>query len=95
MWQLPLKREHRKQISATIADITNSSKGDRFAGASQAAAFLESFIDKETKWVHIDIAGPSVSNGIATGFSTKTIVNYLINENKLININEKDEMSRI
>ena len=95
MWQLPLKREHRKQISSTIADITNSSKGDRFAGASQAAAFLESFIDKDTKWVHIDIAGPSVASGIATGFSTKTLLNYLINEDKLINVKEKDEITRI
>lgn len=93
MWRLPLKREHRKQISSTVADITNSSKGDRFAGASQAAAFLECFIEKDTKWVHIDIAGPSVSNGIATGFSSQTLVKYLINESEKMNTTEKDEIS--
>jgi leucyl aminopeptidase len=31
-----------------------------FGGSSQAAAFLERFIDKETKWAHLDIAGPGM-----------------------------------
>jgi len=46
-------------------------------GASQAAAFLEKFIEKDVKWVHMDIAGaakskaakgPICENG--TGFAT-------------------------
>lgn len=28
-------------------------------GASNAAAFLERFVDEGTKWVHLDIAGAS------------------------------------
>jgi leucyl aminopeptidase len=80
MWHLPIKREHRVAITSQCADITNSSAGDRFGGASQAAAFLECFIHKDTKWAHIDIAGPSTAGNVGTGFCTQTILNYLIKE---------------
>lgn len=93
MWQLPVTRAHRKAITSTIADITNSPKGDRYGGASTAAAFLENFVNKDTKWVHIDIAGPSTKGGIATGFSTQTIVNYLIKQNEKNTSKETNEFS--
>jgi len=33
-----------------------------YGGACKAAAFLERFIEKETKWAHLDIAGPALKN---------------------------------
>jgi leucyl aminopeptidase len=33
-----------------------------YAGAGTAAAFLEKFVEKNTKWAHIDIAGTVMLN---------------------------------
>lgn len=91
MWHLPITRSHRKAISnGTIADLTNSSKGDRFGGASQAAAFLEAFINEDVEWCHLDIAGPSTKNGIGTGFGAKTILEVICRE-----ADERNKIDRI
>ena len=73
-------------MKSNVADLKNSEKG-RYAGASKGAAFLEYFIEKDTKWIHLDIAGPMQSNssdGVfadgATGFGTQLILKYLYNE---------------
>ena len=58
VWQLPLTKEHTKDIKSVLADVANISsfKG---AGSSTAAAFLEHFVDKNIPWAHFDIAGTS------------------------------------
>ena len=56
VWQLPINPEHRKSMKSKFADLHNSAKG-RYGGASQAAAFLERFIEKDVNWIHLDIAG--------------------------------------
>lgn len=73
-------------MKSKTADIKNAEKS-RFAGASKGAAFIEYFIEKDTKWVHLDIAGPSQSSsseGVfaegATGFGTQLVLKYLYNE---------------
>jgi len=89
---LPIKREHREAITPRFADITNSSSGDKFGGASQAAAFLESFIEKPTNWVHLDIAGPGISNRCGTGFATQLVLNYILTKNEK---EQKSEVSEV
>lgn len=83
MWRLPIVSEHRESIKSDFADLKNSGKS-RYGGASQAAAFLESFVEKDVKWVHLDIAGPAESKGVkgvysagTTGFGVQTLLNYL------------------
>jgi len=58
VWHMPLVDEHKKTMEGTWGDLKNIG-GGREAGASTAAAFLASFVDDETAWAHIDIAGPS------------------------------------
>jgi leucyl aminopeptidase len=53
--------EHREAMKSSYADLDNKGK-TRYGGASQAAAFLERFIEKDTKWVHLDIAGPAMKS---------------------------------
>lgn len=60
MWELPINDEHRKAIKGEHSDLFNAGK-DKFGGASTAAAFLENFVDKGTKWAHLDIAGPAMA----------------------------------
>lgn len=78
-WHMPLNNEHRTMIKSKWgADISNS-PGIRFGGASQAAAFLENFIEDNRPWAHLDIAGPAIFNEKEQqGFGAKTLL-YLIN----------------
>jgi leucyl aminopeptidase len=53
LWTMPLWQPYRKQIESTLADLNNSSKSS-YGGCITAALFLESFVERETPWVHID-----------------------------------------
>jgi len=83
LWPMPIHKEHHEQIKGTFADIQNTSTV-RYAGASTAAAFLEEFVDKKTKWAHLDIAGPAFTQTPkkyetkgATGFGLRTLVRFM------------------
>ncbi len=86
MWQMPLPQEYKEQIKGEFADIKNT--GNRYGGAITAALFLSEFVD-DTPWVHIDIAGPRLSNKEsgyivkgATGFGVRTLIELALNEAK-------------
>jgi leucyl aminopeptidase len=59
VWHLPLIDEHKDAMKGTWSDLKNL--GPREGGAMTAAGFLSHFVDDETQWAHIDIAGPSYS----------------------------------
>ena len=80
---MPINDEHRDSIKGKYgADISNMGK-DRWGGSSQAAAFLERFIEDGRPWAHIDIAGPAIygpsENGDATGFGAKLLLSFFCN----------------
>ncbi|HAG91965.1 MAG TPA: leucyl aminopeptidase [Bdellovibrionales bacterium] len=56
VWNMPLDDFHVEDMKGNHADLCNIS-GNRLAGSSTAAAFLEQFVDKEIPWAHFDIAG--------------------------------------
>lgn len=63
VWRLPLgERYHRALRWSDVADLANYAPGYG-AAASTAACFLEEFIEEDTKWVHLDIVGPSNRRG--------------------------------
>jgi leucyl aminopeptidase len=53
LWQLPLYKPYRKLIESDIADLSNIGKSS-YGGCITAALFLESFVEPEIPWVHID-----------------------------------------
>lgn len=53
LWIMPLYQPYRKQIESPIADLNNSGKTS-YGGCITAALFLESFVEPEIPWVHID-----------------------------------------
>jgi leucyl aminopeptidase len=57
-WRLPILPEHHEAMQSRYSDMNNLGN-TRYGGASQAAAFLEKFVEEGVKWVHLDIAGPS------------------------------------
>jgi leucyl aminopeptidase len=56
-WQMPLPEDYKELLKSDFADINNMSN-TRWGGAITAALFLAEF-SGETRWAHIDIAGPA------------------------------------
>jgi leucyl aminopeptidase len=61
VWQLPLDPFYDKMIRSKIADMKNIGGGN--SGAITAAQFLLRFIEKDTIWAHLDIAGVAWQDG--------------------------------
>jgi len=82
MWQLPLYEQAKEQLKSEVADIKNV--GGKWGGAITAAHFLAEFAGN-TPWVHLDIAGTSLSEKDrgyivkgATGVTVRTLVNLAL-----------------
>jgi leucyl aminopeptidase len=74
-WHLPCTKYHMDMITPKHCDLTNHA-GRTEAGSSQAAAFLKSFVEPNTKWAHLDIAGTSMVSHAATGWGSRLLVEY-------------------
>jgi leucyl aminopeptidase len=55
LWRLPIGAAYDKLIDSPIADMKNV--GPRYGGSITAAQFIQRYIDKDTPWAHLDIAG--------------------------------------
>jgi leucyl aminopeptidase len=54
-FRMPMGENWNKMTDSVIADMQNI--GGPFGGSSTAAEFLYRFVDQETAWAHLDIAG--------------------------------------
>jgi leucyl aminopeptidase len=52
---MPMGPNYDKMLESPIADMKNI--GPRFGGSITAAQFLQRFIENDTPWAHLDIAG--------------------------------------
>ena len=79
LWQLPLNSEYDKWINSSVADMKNTGK-PRMASASTAAAFLQRFVLKSTKWAHIDFDRCEYDENtkVSTGFGVMLLHDYLM-----------------
>jgi leucyl aminopeptidase len=55
LWRFPLGPAYDKLIDSPIADMKNV--GPRFGGSITAAQFIKRFVENDTPWAHLDIAG--------------------------------------
>ena len=78
LWQLPLNSEYDKRMNSSIADMKNFDK-PRLAVPSTAAAFLQRFILKSTKWAHLDIGGCECDEKtkVSTGFGVMLLEDFI------------------
>jgi leucyl aminopeptidase len=60
VWRMPLGPEYDKLIDSKIADMKNV--GGRHAGSVTAAQFLQRFIENDTPWAHLDVAGTAMGS---------------------------------
>lgn len=82
MWQMPMFEEYKEQYKSDVADVKNT--GGRYGGAITAAQFVGEFVG-DTPWVHLDIAGTSLTNKEkgykvkgATGVTVRTLINLVV-----------------
>lgn len=81
LWRMPIDDDFKDQLKSTVSDLKNV--GSRWGGAITAAKFLQHFVG-DCKWTHLDIAGPSWSDGDSatrdaggTGCYVATLVDWL------------------
>ncbi|HLV08316.1 MAG TPA: leucyl aminopeptidase [Croceibacterium sp.] len=82
LWRFPLSPAYDKLIDSPIADIKNV--GPRWAGSITAAQFIQRFVEDDTPWAHLDIAGmvwadkPGATwDKGATGFGVRLIDRFV------------------
>jgi leucyl aminopeptidase len=80
-YRMPMGENWAKMIESPIADMQNI--GGPYGGSTTAAEFLYKFVDKETAWAHLDIAGmcwessgKSITPKGAAGFGVRTLFNF-------------------
>ncbi len=81
-WRMPMPEDYKELLKSDFADISNMSSS-KWGGAITAALFLSAFV-KETRWVHIDIAGPAYAKKASaycgpggTGFGVRLLLDLL------------------
>lgn len=74
IWPMPLVDAYDKFLDSDYADMNNiSSIGE--AGSITAGLFLRRFVPKESKWLHVDMAGTMDKNS-ASGYYAKSATGY-------------------
>ena len=81
-WRMPLFQDYKEMLKSEFADINNLPNA-RWGGAITAALFLSEFVEN-TRWAHIDIAGPAYSKKAGpycppggTGFGVRLLMDLL------------------
>ena len=87
-WRMPLPEDYKELLKSDFADLNNMSH-TRYGGAITAALFLSEFVG-DTRWAHIDIAGPAYSKKESaycgaggTGFGVRLLCDLLENCDRL------------
>ena len=95
-YRMPMGKNWNKMIDSDIADMQNI--GGPYGGSTTAAEFLYRFVDKETAWAHLDIAGMAwAKKGSATtpmgavGFGVQTLFT-IIKDEKIFWYNIDEDM---
>ncbi len=83
LWQLPMHKAYDKDLDSPIADMKNIGQ-ERVAGTITGAAFIHRFVENETPWAHLDIAGTAWNDSDAplcpkgaTGFGVRLLNQFL------------------
>ncbi len=86
-WPLPLPGDYKEFLKSSYADINNM-PNTRYGGAISAALFLSEFVG-DTRWAHIDIAGPGFHKKEdaycgpgGTGFGVRLLLDWLMSSRR-------------
>lgn len=81
VWRMPLGESYDKKLKSKFADMQNIASSPH-GGAITAAQFIQRFIDGDTPWAHIDIAGVAWLSGEpkpswGTGFGVRLLDRFI------------------
>ncbi len=84
IWPMPICREYDTFLKHDLADLDNISTSEKGGGSIHAANFLRQFVPDNTRWAHIDLAGPAATRRNwryyrpgGTGYGVRLIVESL------------------
>lgn len=60
-WPMPLPEELKESLNSSSADMINANPAIRHAGMLIAGLFLQEFVPEGVPWLHLDIAGPGIT----------------------------------
>jgi leucyl aminopeptidase len=60
VWRMPLGPDYDRLMDSKVADMKNT--GGRNAGSITGAQFIQRFVEKDTPWAHLDIAGTAMGS---------------------------------
>ncbi|ELA42074.1 uncharacterized protein VICG_00923 [Vittaforma corneae ATCC 50505] len=72
IWRLPLSPFFEENLKSPVADICNIDRSLSGAGASVAANFIKSFVNKSVIWAHFDVSGIRNNHFLKTIFGDQT-----------------------
>jgi leucyl aminopeptidase len=88
LWRFPMGPEYDKDLDSDIADMKNIG-GGRKAGSITAAQFLRRFVENDTPWAHLDIAGVAWADKAqdlcekgASAFGLRLLHDFIMNQLK-------------
>ncbi|HET8911117.1 MAG TPA: leucyl aminopeptidase [Ktedonobacteraceae bacterium] len=86
-WAMPMDNDFNDNIKSEIADVKQTST--RAGSSITAAKVLQNFVNEETPWAHLDIAGTSYVDSKkphqekgATGVAVRTLAEFAVNQAK-------------
>ena len=74
IWPMPLVEAYDSSLDSDYADMNNISSLN-VAGSITAGLFLRRFVPKESKWLHVDMAGV-MDKSKASGYYAKSATGY-------------------
>lgn len=82
VWEMPVNEYHHELMKCgDKADLTNH-PGKTEAGSSQAAAYLECFVEEGVRWIHLDIAGTGIVGDEGSGYGARILLQFARNYSK-------------
>lgn len=83
---MPLSYQSKDGLKGAYCSIVNTTRSP-YGGSVEAAMFLNHFVEKETSWAHLDIAGPVVDESLAkkanqaqaSGYGAQLLIDFVSN----------------
>ncbi|MBE1555386.1 leucyl aminopeptidase family protein [Sporosarcina limicola] len=88
IWPMPLVEAYDKTLASDYADMNNISSLN-VAGSITAGLFLRRFVPKDSKWLHVDMAGVVDKTAVAgyygksaTGYGARLLADFTVHISK-------------
>jgi len=76
LWRLPLHPTYAADLRSPVADLKHT--GVTGAGAGVGAHFIGEFVNPDTPWAHLDIAGVDSPDGMSAGYGVRLLERFVL-----------------